>query len=373
MCYGASKPLCRPTKRKGSSRLKTALIDDSGTSDDSDDTDVDHPGSTHEGSEDKMSLDGQLDDEFEEKSTDEGGVGDSSLPHDMDCTIQNEVTRKDKAKEAEPVVPPLCSWIEEGSEKCAYGSFCICPEAHLKSCCMCEAPLHHICQNELSFLRGWIGEVEGGTHFCFECALMAGVLQRKVDKGIKASPWHTTSRKKTGRTRVFQDPFMIGASMASKSLQLFNIGVNNDVCQECEEGGDLLDCSFCNLAFHNRTECLDGCFVLDDCIVNSDIFEWCCPDCLKEGLRSHTSRMLRPLTETSGRKRRSTRNENSNLRSARTRMSSSEREPELLTKQHIMKLKVSDLKTELQRRGLSLDGLKPALQTRLLEAPGAHV
>ena len=204
MCYGASKPLCRPTKRKGSSRLKTALIDDSGTSDDSDDTDVDHPGSTHEGSEDEMSLDGQLDDEFEEKSTDEGGVGDSSLPHDMDCTIQNEVTRKDKAKEAKPVVPPLCPWIEEGSEKCAYGSFCICPEAHLKSCCMCEAPLHHICQNELSFLRGWIGEVEGGTHFCFECALMAGVLQRKVDKGIKASPWHTTSRKKTGRTRVFQ-------------------------------------------------------------------------------------------------------------------------------------------------------------------------
>ena len=168
-------------------------------------------------------------------------------------------------------------------------------------------------------------------------------------------------------------PFMIGALMASKSLQLFNIGVNNDVCQECEEGGDLLDCSFCNLAFHNRTECLDGCFVLDDCMVNSDIFEWCYPDCLKGGLRSHTSRMLRPLTETSGRKRRSTRNENSNLRSARTRMSSSEREPELLTKQHIMKLKVSDLKTELQRRGLSLDGLKPALQTRLLEAPGAHV
>ena len=97
MCYGASKPLCRLTKRKGSSRLKTALIDDSGKSDDSDDTDVDHPGSTHEGSEDEMSLDGQSDDEFEEKSTDEGGVGDARLPHDMDCTIQNEVTRKDKS------------------------------------------------------------------------------------------------------------------------------------------------------------------------------------------------------------------------------------------------------------------------------------
>ena len=248
MCYGASKPLCRLTKRKGSSRLKTALIDDSGKLDDSDDTDVDHPGSTHEGSEDEISLDGQSDDEFEEKSTDEGGVGDSSLPHDMDCTIQNEVTRKDKVKEAEPVVPPLCPWIEEGSEKCAYGSFCICPEAHLKSCCMCEAPLHHICQNELSFLRGWIGEVVGGTHFCFECALMAGVLQHKVDKGIAMAYY---KQKEDWTNSCVPSPFMIGALMASKSLQLFNIGVNNDVCQECEEGGDLLDCSFCNLAFHN--------------------------------------------------------------------------------------------------------------------------
>ena len=58
----------------------------------------------------------------------------------------------------------------------------------------------------------------------------------------------------------------------------------NDVCETCNAGGDLLSCSWCNVAYHNTTECLrDG--KLGSAAMASESFEWACPSCFKSAVR----------------------------------------------------------------------------------------
>ena len=58
----------------------------------------------------------------------------------------------------------------------------------------------------------------------------------------------------------------------------------NDECEHCSFGGDVLTCSFCNLAWHNTTVCLRGA-PLARSEDNED--HWACPPCWGHATRRH--------------------------------------------------------------------------------------
>ena len=82
---------------------------------------------------------------------------------------------------------------------------------------------------------------------------------------------------------------------------------HNDVCDVCGEGGDLMLCSFCNLAFHPR------CLVPP--LEKVPKQEWACPTCAKQfrrrkkrynnvdSMKEENERMKRKLEELNAKKR----------------------------------------------------------------------
>ena len=53
-----------------------------------------------------------------------------------------------------------------------------------------------------------------------------------------------------------RSPLITVESLVAKRLLSEWHGPHNDVCEACEVGGSLLECSFCNVCFHNTLECL---------------------------------------------------------------------------------------------------------------------
>ena len=51
-------------------------------------------------------------------------------------------------------------------------------------------------------------------------------------------------------------PLISLESLVKKKLLAHWNGPHNDVCEACEAGGTLLECSFCNVCFHNSYSCL---------------------------------------------------------------------------------------------------------------------
>ena len=67
-----------------------------------------------------------------------------------------------------------------------------------------------------------------------------------------------------------------GIVVKAKDLHLMTLWVNrhNDMCDVCGEGGNLMLCSFCNLAFHPRC--------LAPPLERIPEQEWACPACAKQ-------------------------------------------------------------------------------------------
>ena len=68
----------------------------------------------------------------------------------------------------------------------------------------------------------------------------------------------------------------------------------NDECEHCSFGGDVLTCSFCNLAWHNTTVCLRGA-PLARSEDNED--HWACPTCWGHATRRHARGPKRKAAE----------------------------------------------------------------------------
>lgn len=80
------------------------------------------------------------------------------------------------------------------------------------------------------------------------------------------------------------------------------IALDNDVCEACDLGGELIACSFCNVAYHNNDACL-GEDVVPEARAESASYEWPCPECFKAGKKTHSRKKLAP-NRAANRKRR---------------------------------------------------------------------
>ena len=81
--------------------------------------------------------------------------------------------------------------------------------------------------------------------------------------------------------------------MVSRVLVPFPADGSNDSCEKCNKIGDLLSCSFCNLVFHNKIDCLPQDYVLSASLLASPYFSFSCPDCFLEAVKRH--RAVSPL------------------------------------------------------------------------------
>ena len=61
----------------------------------------------------------------------------------------------------------------------------------------------------------------------------------------------------------------------------------NDVCEVCSSGGDLLQCDYCNAAWHNELACLKG---SPQATSENDGDLWACPACWAEATKRFTMR-----------------------------------------------------------------------------------
>ena len=176
----------------------------------------------------------------------------------------------------------------------------------MQPCAVCGVNVHHMCMNEHSLLRSWVGGRAGWngvgslsqTYVCLDCVLMCGVLQKKVGHNLVAAY--------TNQVTDFSapTPLVVATLLVSKSLQFFNIG-SNDRCETCDAGGDLLSCSFCNLVYHNKAPCLPEKWVLSERLLESDSYEWACPESVKKGMKIHEQqKKLMPATAVPAGKRR---------------------------------------------------------------------
>ena len=66
---------------------------------------------------------------------------------------------------------------------------------------------------------------------------------------------------------------------------------HNSVCEECNQGGDLVLCSYCNLAWHRA--CLEKSGLLQpetQCLLEDDDAHWPCSQCVSEAKRRHAAK-----------------------------------------------------------------------------------
>ena len=60
---------------------------------------------------------------------------------------------------------------------------------------------------------------------------------------------------------------------------------HENLCERCEEPGDLVDCDYCNGTWHNESKCLvatDG--TTHEPFDTDAVERWACPDCWKEAM-----------------------------------------------------------------------------------------
>jgi hypothetical protein len=180
--------------------------------------------------------------------------------------------------------------------QCSFGDFCnengSASQGHLLSCQVCELRLHRSCRDSnrmlpAAVLSAWVQKLNVSTT-CFRCSTMCGALQRLPEAVNQDSVY----RQIRWQEPLRPDPLSIAALLSSRSLQLYSQG-SNELCETCDLDGDLLECSFCNLVFHNTTECL-GDLLLPAPLLQSQAYTWCCSPCLKEAVVKHKRTMLVP-------------------------------------------------------------------------------
>ena len=134
-----------------------------------------------------------------------------------------------------------------------------------------------------------------------------GRPKKRQDRNKSSSKSVVTKKKKS--STLVRDKYSQGIIVKAKDLHLMKLWVNrhNDVCDVCGEGGDLMLCSFCNLAFHPR------CLVPP--LEKVPKQEWACPTCAKQfrrrkkrynnvdSVKEENERMKRKLEELNSKKR----------------------------------------------------------------------
>ena len=145
-------------------------------------------------------------------------------------------------------------------------------------CDVCGISLHASCMKNHPLLKRWIGNLEGVTNTCFECSLYCGVMQQEALPATAKAYYGQIDWRDAG---LGPSPLTVGALVASKALELWEED-SNDRCEHCDEGGDLIACSFCNLSFHNAVPCLPEAAVLSPVLCSSEAYDWCCPPCFTQ-------------------------------------------------------------------------------------------
>lgn len=150
------------------------------------------------------------------------------------------------------------------------------------TCEFCGRDVHKECMSKHAKLSTWVGNIALSCA-CFECALYCGVLEGKAPESV-SSPyyaqidWRDCELKSSSLT--------LGGLVAKGQLGEIwsNPEETNDVCESCHAGGDLLSCSWCNVAYHNTTQCLRD-SKLGSAAMDSESYEWACPSCFKGAVR----------------------------------------------------------------------------------------
>ena len=63
--------------------------------------------------------------------------------------------------------------------------------------------------------------------------------------------------------------------------------MTNPRCEECDLGGTLLECDFCNLVWHNESKCLRGSPPAES---EEEGALWACPTCWTSAMRRYESK-----------------------------------------------------------------------------------
>jgi len=84
-------------------------------------------------------------------------------------------------------------------------------------------------------------------------------------------------------------PLVVTTLILSKSLQPW-VHDTNTKCEVCNMGGELVSCSFCNVAYHNT--CLSE--PISKSLLASESYQWSCAECFKEAVRSHKRKKVLP-------------------------------------------------------------------------------
>lgn len=192
---------------------------------------------------------------------------------------------------------------------CHYGAACRNKNTDLSmnGCRMCDKPVHHMCFIDNPMIAKLAAEFELGS-WCFDCALLAGVIREKVPSQYSA-PYYAQLTDWSAESA--STPFAVGALLSSGSLKLSKdcaaakcarVAVDGATCHACKAGGDapLLACSYCNKDFHNTEACLGAAAsVLPAGLVSKkqESFAWACPKCLKKATTAHQKKLLQPASQ----------------------------------------------------------------------------
>jgi len=160
-------------------------------------------------------------------------------------------------------IPELGSWAGSG---CRFGPQCSEKDASVPlgdGCKMCGATFHHLCSTEHLILKDFIGDI-GMSRACFDCALLAGLVQKKLAPQL-VMPYYDQLKDWKG-ARV--TPLTLGALLVTKSLRLsaacilakrsrlVGVSAKCKLGKKCKDDGRLLACCFCASFYHNTAACL---------------------------------------------------------------------------------------------------------------------
>lgn len=174
---------------------------------------------------------------------------------------------------------------------CSFGLSCKFPDAEstitLNTCSLCgDVKAHHLCCNEQPLLRDFVGELGCMTH-CFPCAAFLGIAAKKTT-GADLQPYY---QQIVWTLTTQQNPLTLAALMSWRPRSLLTVFETfNEVCQVCDQRAAaddadnapaFMQCSFCNLSYHNSSECLGkaGGALVPKRHVEKEDYEWSCPRC----------------------------------------------------------------------------------------------
>ena len=156
---------------------------------------------------------------------------------------------------------------------------------------MCGATFHHFCSTEHLILKDFIGNI-GMSRACFDCALLAGLVQKKLAPQL-VMPYYDQLKDWKGAPVT---PLTLGALLATKSLRLsaacilakrsrlVGVSAKCKLGKKCKDGGRLLACCFCVSFYHNTAACLGAESVLPTSLLTeAPSFMWACPTCFNKG------------------------------------------------------------------------------------------